>query len=179
MKGFLSSFDSTRDAQSLSVAQPDVIVFSRSAESKGQGPLDETNLKILMVSAQRGNKCSYESLLLHCEHFIRSAACHAGARGALAEAIVDGTLHVVHRSRHTYNPKHSFTYWLDAITRHCLVQSLDGNITAEEQKKHRWTASSKDVSRFSEACCNASTRSTGGMNLPAGSERRPVCEGAE
>jgi RNA polymerase sigma factor (sigma-70 family) len=69
----------------------------------------------LMIAAQAGDGTAYEDLLRQCVPFIKNVARWRNITGDRADDVVQDVLLTIHRARHTYDPRRSFTAWLRVI----------------------------------------------------------------
>lgn len=95
---------------------------------------DETELKALMILAQKGDSGAYTALLAivqrHLFLFFRRRLSGDSDR---AGDLVQETLMAIHAKRHTFNPDQNFTSWVYAIARYKLVDAYRrGRIRAYE-----------------------------------------------
>ncbi len=77
-----------------------------------------------MAAAQGGDRTAYERLLRDCVPHVRRVAHRVGVASAHTDDVVQEVLLSVHRARHTYDPRRSFTAWLNAIAQHRAVDLL-------------------------------------------------------
>ena len=69
----------------------------------------------LMAAAQDGDGAAYQTLLRDCVLVIRSVARRRGVPADRTDDVVQDVLLTIHRARHTYDRRRSFTAWLAVI----------------------------------------------------------------
>ena len=84
----------------------------------------EARKAALMIAAQNGDGGAYAALLRDCVPFIRVVAIGAGVSASAVDDVVQDVLLTIHRARHTYDPRHSFTPWLRTIAQRRAIDSL-------------------------------------------------------
>jgi RNA polymerase sigma factor (sigma-70 family) len=77
-----------------------------------------------MVAAQGGDRAAYETLLRDCVVFIQAVARRQGVPPDFIDDVVQETLLAVHRARHTYDPRRSFSGWLAVIAQRRAIDVL-------------------------------------------------------
>lgn len=75
----------------------------------------EPQFKLLMVRSQAGDEVAYSELLNDISVLIRPHFIRKGLREDDLEDIIQEVLIGIHKSRHTFNPAHSFMKWMYAI----------------------------------------------------------------
>lgn len=83
--------------------------------------MDSKKLSELMVQVQAGDKKAYHELLLllkpDVERIIRSKIADPN----MAEDLMQAAFLKIHVSRQTYDPKHKFSSWINAILRNLMI----------------------------------------------------------
>jgi DNA-directed RNA polymerase specialized sigma24 family protein len=90
----------------------------------------DLRMSAFMRAAQAGDRDAYKELLYACLPLIKNVAQRTGARGDKLNYMIEETLIVIHRVRHTYDPSRSFVTWLIAISLHVSTDRMRG------QKRH-------------------------------------------
>ncbi len=95
----------------------------------------QSDLRLLMKAAQKGDNTSYAKLLREITPIVRSIVNQRWrGRREMVEDIVQDVLLSVHRARHTYDPRRPFRPWLYAITRYRVVEAVRA-FTSKESKE--------------------------------------------
>lgn len=88
----------------------------------------ETELRVLMTAAQKGDAAAYRSLLERLSRllarYFRGKLARMGRSGVDTEDLVQEALIAIHSRRHTYDPDEPFTPWVHAIARYKLIDYL-------------------------------------------------------
>ena len=86
-------------------------------------PLDETDLRLLMIDGLAGDAQSYRRLLDHLSRYLRGYFLRrlGNDKSADAEDLVQETLAGLHQKRATYDPGQPFTAWVHAIARYKMI----------------------------------------------------------
>jgi RNA polymerase sigma factor (sigma-70 family) len=77
-----------------------------------------------MAAAQAGDRSAYETLLRECVPIIKSVARRQGVSPGQVDDVVQEVLLSIHRARATYDPKRSFTAWLQVIAERRAIDHL-------------------------------------------------------
>lgn len=77
-----------------------------------------------MAAAQAGDRRAYEALLRDCVPFVKAIARRQGVPLDRCDDVLQDVLLTIHRARHTYDPRRSFTAWLRVITERRAVDLL-------------------------------------------------------
>ena len=77
-----------------------------------------------MAAAQTGDGQAYDTLLRGCLPFIAQVARGQSVPADRVDDVVQDVLMTVHRARHTYDPRRSFTAWLRVIAQRRAIDVL-------------------------------------------------------
>jgi len=83
----------------------------------------EESLRALMISAQKGDKAAYSTLLSEADRWLSRYFAKKIAPDAV-EDLVQDTLMSIHRKLSSYDPKRPFLPWMAAIARYRWVDRL-------------------------------------------------------
>lgn len=86
----------------------------------------EARLAGLMRAAQGGDGAAYAALLRESVTLIRAVAAGMGVPPAAIDDVIQDVLLTLHRARHTYDPRRSFTPWLRTIAQRRAIDALRG-----------------------------------------------------
>ena len=85
---------------------------------------DERRWRLLMMSVQRGDQKTYETLLIELAKVIEAYLRLRFGSIDILEDCVQECLISIHKARHTYNPKRAFRPWMFTIVRHRMIDLL-------------------------------------------------------
>lgn len=95
---------------------------------------DDLGWAQLMAAAQSGDGAAYARLLRSVLPFVRAIARrHHGASDRVDDVVQDVLL-CVHRVRHTYDPRRSFSNWIGAIAHRRSVDALRRRVRIERNE---------------------------------------------
>jgi RNA polymerase sigma-70 factor (ECF subfamily) len=84
----------------------------------------EADLGRLMVSAQRGDRQSYETLLTRLAGLVQAFVRKRAGDVPWCDDVVQESLLAIHRARHTYDPSRPFVPWMYAIVQNRFIDAL-------------------------------------------------------
>jgi DNA-directed RNA polymerase specialized sigma24 family protein len=86
----------------------------------------DLRMSAFMRAAQAGDRDAYKELLYASLPLIESVAQRTGASGDKLDDLIEETLIVIHRVRHTYDPSRSFFTWLIAVSLYVSMDKMRG-----------------------------------------------------
>ena len=91
---------------------------------KTQASADDLRRSAWMAAAQSGDRHAYETLLRNCVPLIETMARRRGVSADRIDDVVQDVLLTIHRARHTYDPRRSFTAWLRTLAERRAIDLL-------------------------------------------------------
>jgi RNA polymerase sigma-70 factor (ECF subfamily) len=94
------------------------------AKVEAQANPEDARRSAWMAAAQQGDSVAYQSLLRECIPIVQRVARWRGVPAHHVDDVVQDVLLTVHRARHTYDPRRSFTAWLRVISERRAIDIL-------------------------------------------------------